>query len=202
MKEIISHWKWMKSRTLTIIVYGAYEIVFWYFDLLAVLICKESYVTFINTHTHTNIYKYTHILGFFQWHCVTCLFTWWGCLYFCICLSECNTSGFIIVKRQHDKGNSYQYSPLGIYLIGVALLQSFSLMYLWCNVQADIVLSELRVLDLDPETAKRRMSSALDIDWALGDFKPHVHSDTLSPTRTHLLHSHLPRIFEPHTVSG
>jgi hypothetical protein len=31
-------------------------------------------------------------------------------------------------------------------------------------VQADIVLSELRVLDLDPETAKRRMSSALDID--------------------------------------
>jgi hypothetical protein len=60
----------------------------------------------------------------------------------------------IVVKRHHDRGNSYK----GKYLTGAGLqFQRFSLLssrQKACSIQADMELEELKFLHLDPETAR------------------------------------------------
>jgi hypothetical protein len=54
-------------------------------------------------------------------------------------------------------------------------------------MQADMVLEkELRVLHLDPQTAKAAVNHT-GHSLIIGDLKAHPLSDTLSPTRPHLL---------------
>ena len=53
-------------------------------------------------------------------------------------------------------------------------------------MQADLVLEEPKVLHLDPNAARRRLSSTLGGAWALGDLIAYLHIDTPPPIRPHL----------------
>jgi hypothetical protein len=63
------------------------------------------------------------------------------------------------------------------------------------SIQADMVPEEQRVLYLDPEAARRRLfhrqpgegSSYHWVELEYRNLKAHLHSDTLPPTRPHLL---------------
>jgi hypothetical protein len=70
-----------------------------------------------------------------------------------ICLSK----SFITVKRHHDQGNAYK----GKHFTGADLQFQNSLHYhhggKHGNMQADMVLQELRALHIDPKTARRRL---------------------------------------------
>lgn len=50
-----------------------------------------------------------------------------------------------------------------------------------------MVLEEMRLLHLDPKTARERLSFHTGQSMSMGDLKAQPHSDTLPPTRSHLL---------------
>jgi hypothetical protein len=88
------------------------------------------------------------------------------------------------VKR-HDQGNSYK----GKHLVGAGL-QFRSLVHYHhdgkhSSRQADVVLEELRVLHFDLQVAEGNCMTRGSL--SIYNLKAHPHSDTLPPTRPHLL---------------
>ena len=76
------------------------------------------------------------------------------------------------MKRHHDHSNSYN----GKHFIRAGLQSQVQPIIIMVG---SMVLEELRVLHLDPKACRSRVSSTMAGAWALGDFKAHLHSDTL-----------------------
>ena len=94
----------------------------------------------------------------------------------------------IAVKRHHDHGNSYK----GKHLIEVVAYSFRGLIHYHrggghggelCSVQTDMVL-ELRLLHLE---GNRKSTETPGSILSIGNLKAHLHSDTLLPTKPHLL---------------
>jgi hypothetical protein len=107
----------------------------------------------------------------------------------------------IAMKRHHDHRNSYK----GRYLIGAGLqFQRFSPSSSWWEhggMQAGMVLEkEVRVLHLDLQAADEDCAQ-MDTGHSLNIYalKACLHSDTLSPTKPHLLTVPLPMTKHAHT---
>jgi hypothetical protein len=91
---------------------------------------------------------------------------------------------FIAVKRHHSQGHSYK----GEQLTGAGLqVQRYHHGRKHGSVQADVVLEEPKVLHLDLKAARRRLEFHTRQSLSIGDLKAHSHSNTLPPTKPHLL---------------